>query len=86
MLLTAGGSYFYDPSVGMAALGTLGGTAGLARFYESAVVRDLMIKLGRSNIKPDEEAALLKRFISEAQRYASEQQEPMEEVVVTAER
>jgi len=86
MLLTAGGSYFYDPSVGMAALGTLGGTAGLARFYESAVVRDLMIKLGRSNIKPDEEAALLKRFISEAQRYAGEQQEPMEEVVVTAER
>ena len=58
-----------------ATIATAGGLGALARIYESAPVRNLMMKLGRTAPGSAEEAALSKRLISVMQTQANAAQQ-----------
>jgi hypothetical protein len=52
----------------LATLGTAGGVGVAARIYESAPIRNLLIKIPQTISGSPEEAALLKRLVSATQQ------------------
>ena len=52
----------------LATLGAAGGVGVAARIYESAPVRNLLIKIQQTVVGSEEEAALLKRLTSTIQQ------------------